>query len=159
MFLRYRTLALKSSDIQILNLLSLFGHLVGYLFFPITSSRVHRLCSFFNMMRISSRTICGTKGVIFNSPFKRNWPVNLSSVLAQEAVLNCVQNCARGTVFSGFAYICQKLVSPNSPKIGERIMCLKISPKLLYQIGPALSCFVDSKYSCFAVFSWVLKLA
>ena len=35
----------------------LFGHLVGYLFIAITSSRVHRLRSFFNMMRAALQTL------------------------------------------------------------------------------------------------------
>ena len=39
------------------------GHLEGYLLFAITSSRVNRLCSFFNMMRISSSAT--NKGVYF----------------------------------------------------------------------------------------------
>ena len=45
-----------------------FGHLAGYLLFAITSSRVHRLSSFFDMMRISSiATNIGycVKGVYF----------------------------------------------------------------------------------------------
>ena len=44
-----------------------FGHLSGYLIFAITSTRVHRLGSFFNMMRISSSATNCTKGVCFCS--------------------------------------------------------------------------------------------
>ena len=39
------------------------GHLAGYLLFAITSSRVDRLCSFLNMMRILSSATSCTKGV------------------------------------------------------------------------------------------------
>ena len=44
-----------------------FGHLLGHLLFAITSSRVHRLGSFFNMMRISSSDTNCDKGVYFCS--------------------------------------------------------------------------------------------
>ena len=44
-----------------------FGHLVPYLLFAITSSRVDRLCSFFDMMRILSSATSCTKGVRFRS--------------------------------------------------------------------------------------------
>ena len=55
---------------------SLFwGHLVRYLIFAITPRRVHRLSSFFDMMRISSSATTCTKGVFFFvQPFWRNWP-------------------------------------------------------------------------------------
>ena len=43
------------------------GCLVRYLLFAITSSRVHQLGSFFNMMRISSRATNSIKGVCFCS--------------------------------------------------------------------------------------------
>ena len=43
------------------------GHLVGYLLFAITSFRVDRLCSSFNMMRISSSATSCPKGVCFCS--------------------------------------------------------------------------------------------
>ena len=43
------------------------GDLTGYLFFAITSSRKDLFCSFFNMMRISSRATICTKGVCFCS--------------------------------------------------------------------------------------------
>ena len=42
-----------------------FGHLAGYLLFAITSSRVLRLGSFFNMMPISSSATNCVKGVHF----------------------------------------------------------------------------------------------
>ena len=44
-----------------------FGELAGYIFFAITSSSMHRLCSFFNMMRFSSSGTHCTKGVQFCS--------------------------------------------------------------------------------------------
>ena len=44
-----------------------FGHLSGYLIFAITSSRVHRLGSFFNMMHISSSATNCVTGVCFCS--------------------------------------------------------------------------------------------
>ena len=44
-----------------------FGHLVPYILFAITSSRVDRLCSFFNMMRILSSATSCIKGVCFRS--------------------------------------------------------------------------------------------
>ena len=50
----------------------LWGHLVRCLFFAITPSKVHRLGSFFNMMRISSSATNGDKGVCFVQPFLRN---------------------------------------------------------------------------------------
>ena len=43
------------------------GYLAGYLLFAITSSRVHRSGSFFNMMRISSSAPIGNKGLCFCS--------------------------------------------------------------------------------------------
>ena len=47
---------------------SLFwGQLVRYLIFAITPRRMHRLGSFFNMMRISSSASIGIKGVCFCS--------------------------------------------------------------------------------------------
>ena len=44
-----------------------FGHLVRYLIIAITPRRMYRLCSFFNMMRISSSDTNSTKGVYFGS--------------------------------------------------------------------------------------------
>ena len=44
-----------------------FGHLAGYILFAITSSRVHRLVPFFNMMRIASSTTNCVKGIYFCS--------------------------------------------------------------------------------------------
>ena len=65
---------------------SLFwGQLVRYLIFAITPRRMHRLGSFFNMMRISSSATNCTKG-FFVQPFWRNWPVNLPPILAPEEV-------------------------------------------------------------------------
>ena len=62
-----------------------FGHLVPYLLFAITSSRVDRLCSFFNMMRIlSSATNC-TKGVFFCSAVLENLARELDPILSPEA--------------------------------------------------------------------------
>ena len=44
-----------------------FGDLVPYLIIAITPRRMYRLCSFFNMMRISSSATNSTKGVYFGS--------------------------------------------------------------------------------------------
>ena len=60
------------------------GHLAGYILFAITSSRVNRLCSFFNMMLISGSATNCVKGFVLVLPFKRNWPVNFPSVLPQK---------------------------------------------------------------------------
>ena len=44
-----------------------FGHLVRYIIIAITPRRMYRLCSFFDMMRISSSAKDSTKGVCFCS--------------------------------------------------------------------------------------------
>ena len=56
------------------------SHLVRYPNFAITPRKMHRLGSFFNMMRISSSATNSIIGVFFVQPFSRNWPGNLTPV-------------------------------------------------------------------------------
>ena len=66
---------------------SLFwGQLVRYLIFAITRRRMHRLGSFFNMMRISSSATNSTKGVYFCSAVLEKLASQLALVLAPEEV-------------------------------------------------------------------------
>ena len=62
------------------------GDLVRYLFCAITARRVHRLGSFFDMMRISSSYTNCTKGVYFCSAVFEKLASKLPSILAPEAV-------------------------------------------------------------------------
>ena len=66
---------------------SLFwGQLVRYLSFAITPRRMHRLGSFFYMMRISSSATNCTKGVYFCSAVLEKLASKLALVLAPEEV-------------------------------------------------------------------------
>ena len=66
---------------------SLFwGQLVRYLIFAITPRRMHRLGSFFNMMRIPSSDTNCTKGVYFCSAVLEKLASKLALILAPEAV-------------------------------------------------------------------------
>ena len=62
------------------------GHLAGYLLFAITSSRVNRLCSFFNMMRISSSATNCVKGVYFGFAVLEKLASKLALGFTPEAV-------------------------------------------------------------------------
>ena len=61
------------------------GDLAGYIFFAITSSRVYRLCSFLNMMRISSSATNCVKGVYFCSAILEKLASKLPLILPLEA--------------------------------------------------------------------------
>ena len=66
---------------------SLFwGQLVRYVIFAITRRIMHRLGSFFNMMRISSSATKGTKGVCFCLAVFEKLASKLALVLAPEEV-------------------------------------------------------------------------
>ena len=66
---------------------SLFwGQLVRYLNFAITPRRMHRLGSFFDMMRISSSATNSIKGVCFCSAVLEKLASKLALVLASEEV-------------------------------------------------------------------------
>ena len=70
----------------------LHGHLVRYLIFAITPLRMHRLGSFFNIMRISSSATNGIKGVCFCSAVFEKLTVKLDPRLTPEEGKHYIEN-------------------------------------------------------------------